>query len=128
MPLHTPRWKLFVATYIGIAVPTILVQILGAAIYSGAQSDPEWKQAFVEFGIGGPLKKAVAPAGGFGSLCLVFAALSSVANNIPNNVCIPEVQGSSRRVHACHQLRGFDTRVGHMHLHFSGITLFYFPL
>jgi hypothetical protein len=128
MPLQTPRWKLFIATYIGIAVPTILVQILGAAIYSGAQSDPEWKQAFVEFGIGGPLKKAVAPAGGFGSLCLVFAALSSVANNIPNNVCNPEVQGSSRRGTCMLSAPWVRHRVGHMHLHFSGVTLFYSPL
>jgi purine-cytosine permease-like protein len=85
MPLKTPRWKLFVSTYIGIAVPTILVQTLGVAIYSGAQANPAWKHAFVEYGIGGPLQKALEPAGGFGKLCLVFAALSSVANNIPNN-------------------------------------------
>jgi purine-cytosine permease-like protein len=35
MPVNTPRWKIFVATYVGITVPTVLVQTLGAALYTG---------------------------------------------------------------------------------------------
>lgn len=85
MPLKTPRWKLFVATYIGIFVPTVLVQTLGAAIYSGVQHNHTWKVAFGTFGIGGPLALSVARFGGFGKLLLAFAALSSIPNNIPNN-------------------------------------------
>lgn len=66
MPVNTPRRKIFVATYIGITVPTILVQTLGAAIYSGAQGSAAWKASYVEAGVGGPLKMALEPAGGFG--------------------------------------------------------------
>lgn len=78
MPVKTSRWQIFVATYIGIALPTILVQTLGAALYSGVQANPAWKVSYLAAGIGGPLKLALDPVGGFGKLLLVFAALSSI--------------------------------------------------
>ncbi|KAI7264461.1 cytosine-purine permease [Hortaea werneckii] len=85
MPRTTPKWKLFVATYVGICAPAILVQTLGAALYSGAQMDPSWKSAYDDYGVGGPLKMALKPAGGFGKFLMVLAGLSSIPNNIPNN-------------------------------------------
>ncbi|PVH82884.1 hypothetical protein DL98DRAFT_487473 [Cadophora sp. DSE1049] len=85
MPVNTPQNRIFVATYVGIAVPAILVQVLGAAIYSGTFVDPAWKLAYHEAGVGGPLKLALEPAGGFGKFLLVLAALSAIPNNIPNN-------------------------------------------
>lgn len=103
MPVDTPRHRIFLATYVGICVPAILVQSLGAALYSGAQTDPAWEAAFKSFEVGGPLAMALAPAGGFGKFLLVLAGLSSipvsqrpahkrdldltlhVQNNIPNN-------------------------------------------
>ncbi|KAF2442061.1 hypothetical protein P171DRAFT_364624 [Karstenula rhodostoma CBS 690.94] len=85
MPVNTPRWKIFVATYIGITVPTILVQTFGAALFTGTVVNPAWKIAYHEAGVGGPLKMALLPAGGFGKFLLVIAALSSIPNNIPNN-------------------------------------------
>ena len=78
MPVKTPRWKIFVATYIGIFVPTVLVQILGAALYSGAQANIAWKAAYKAAGFAGPLKMALEPAGGFGKFLMVIAALSSI--------------------------------------------------
>lgn len=78
MPAETPRYKIFIATYIGICVPAVLVQSLGAALYSGAQTDPSWKAAFAAFGVGGPLAKALEPAGGFGKFLVVLAGLSSI--------------------------------------------------
>ena len=78
MPVNTPRYKIFVSTYIGIVVPTILVQSLGAALYTGAQADPAWRQAYAEYGVGGPLAKTLEPAGGFGKFLLVLAGLSSI--------------------------------------------------
>lgn len=78
MPVNTPRNRIFVATYIGITVPTIMVQTLGAAMYSGCQAYPSWKQAYHVAGVGGPLKMALEPAGGFGKFLLVLAALSSI--------------------------------------------------
>ncbi|KAF2453465.1 purine-cytosine permease FCY2 [Lineolata rhizophorae] len=85
MPVNTPRSRIFIATYIGIIVPTVLVQTLGAALYSGTQVNADWKAAFEAGGIGGPLREALAPAGGFGKFLMVFAALSAIPNNIPNN-------------------------------------------
>ena len=85
MPINTPQNRIFVATYIGIAVPAIIVQALGAAIYSGTFVDPTWKLAYHEAGVGGPLKLALEPAGGFGKFLLVLTALSAipVSRNIP---------------------------------------------
>lgn len=59
-------------------MPTVLVETLGAALFSGTQADAAWKQSYTEFGVGGPLKMALEPAGGFGKFLLVLAALSSI--------------------------------------------------
>ncbi|KAF1982711.1 hypothetical protein K402DRAFT_414769 [Aulographum hederae CBS 113979] len=86
MPVNTPKSRIFIATYAGIIVPTVLVQTLGAALYSGTKVNPEWRTAYLEEGgAGGLLKMALEPAGGFGSFLMVLAALSSIPNNIPNN-------------------------------------------
>lgn len=85
MPVKTSRSRIFGVTYFGIAVPTILVQLLGAALYTGAQVDPAWQHAYVEYGVGGPLMKALEPVGGFGKFLMVLAGLSAIPNNIPNN-------------------------------------------
>lgn len=71
MPVKTNRARVFVATYIGIAVLTILVQALGAALYTGTEINSERKLAFKESGIGDPLKLALEPAGGFGKFLMV---------------------------------------------------------
>jgi len=78
MPVNTPRWKIFIATYIGICVPTVLVQTLGAALFTGVATNHAWKVAYHDAGVGGPLKMALLPAGGFGKFLLVLAALSSI--------------------------------------------------
>jgi hypothetical protein len=89
MPANTPRYKIFWATYAGICerisklrgdladsivVPMILVQTLGAAPYFGVQANVAWKHAYLAYGVGGPLKMALEPAGGFGKLLMVLAA------------------------------------------------------
>jgi purine-cytosine permease-like protein len=78
MPSNTPRYKIFVATYIGILIPTVLVQTFGAALFTGTQIHPSWKAAYHQAGVGGPLMKALEPAGGFGKLLMVLAGLSSI--------------------------------------------------
>jgi hypothetical protein len=61
-----------------LVVPAVLVETLGAAIYSGTQDNAAWKQSYAEYGVGGPLKMALEPAGGFGKFLLVLAALSAI--------------------------------------------------
>lgn len=78
MPHDTPRWKIFSATYVGIFFPTVLVQSLGAAMYSGTVTSPEWKEAYSSSSIGGLLAMALQPAGGFGKFLMVLAALSAI--------------------------------------------------
>lgn len=78
MPMNTPRSKIFIATYVGILIPTVLVQTLGAALYSGAEVDAAWKLAYKIAGVGGPLKMALEPAGGFGKFLMVVAGLSAI--------------------------------------------------
>ncbi|KAE8404974.1 permease for cytosine/purines, uracil, thiamine, allantoin-domain-containing protein [Aspergillus pseudonomiae] len=85
MPINTSRARIFGATYIGIFIPSVLVQTLGAALFSGTVHNPEWKAAYASAGVGGLLKMALEPAGGFGKFLMVLAALSSIPNNIPNN-------------------------------------------
>ncbi|KAJ5757421.1 uncharacterized protein N7511_006115 [Penicillium nucicola] len=85
MPKGTPQWHIFSATYVGIFIPTVLVQTLGAALYTGTMTDAAWKEAYTDSSIGGLLKMALKPAGGFGKFLMVLAALSSIPNNIPNN-------------------------------------------
>lgn len=78
MPKDTPRWQIFGATYVGISVPTVLVQTLGAALYTGTITNTAWKEAYTASSIGGLLKMALEPAGGFGKFLMVLAALSSI--------------------------------------------------
>ncbi|KAJ5166417.1 uncharacterized protein N7482_005198 [Penicillium canariense] len=85
MPPETPHWKIFSATYVGIFVPTVLVQSLGAAMYSGTITNAAWKEAYSSSSIGGLLEMALEPVGGFGKFLMVLAALSAIPNNIPNN-------------------------------------------
>ncbi|GAB1214067.1 hypothetical protein ATERTT37_003224, partial [Aspergillus terreus] len=85
MPVDTPRWRIFSATYIGILVPSVLVQSLGAALYTGTVTSAAWGTAYQSSGVGGLLKMALEPAGGFGKFLMVLAALSAIPNNIPNN-------------------------------------------
>ncbi|OOF91587.1 hypothetical protein ASPCADRAFT_399920 [Aspergillus carbonarius ITEM 5010] len=85
MPAGTPRWKIFSATYVGIFVPTVLVQTLGAALYTGTLTSAAWKAAYEDTSIGGLLGMALSPAGGFGKFLMALAGLSAIPNNIPNN-------------------------------------------
>ena len=78
MPAETPRWQIFSATYVGIFVPTVLVQSLGAALHSGTVTNVAWKEAYHSSSIGGLLKMALEPAGGFGKFLMVLAALSAI--------------------------------------------------
>ncbi|CAG8896607.1 unnamed protein product [Penicillium egyptiacum] len=91
MPKDTPRWQIFGATYVGILVPTVLVQTLGAALYTGTITNAAWKEAYAASSIGGLLKMALEPVGGFGKFLMFLAALSSIPNLGPWAMRIPRV-------------------------------------
>ncbi len=73
-PEDTPPGRVFWLTFLGVALPCAVLEILGLALSTGFQ------------GGDGPtlLAAALGPLHGFGSFLLVLLALSIVANNIPN--------------------------------------------
>lgn len=105
MPPDTPRWKIFSATYVGIFVPTVFVQSLGAALYSGTVTSAAWKEDYASASIGGLLKMALEPAGGFGKFLMVLAALSSVPvspaflmRKCPSRILTPSEEQHSKQL------------------------------
>ncbi len=73
-PEDTPAARVFWLTFLGVFVPCVLLETLGMAFTS-------WKQLF-----GGELLAGVAdPLHGFGKVLVFILALSTVANNIPND-------------------------------------------
>lgn len=78
MPVNTPQWKIFLATYVGILVPSLLCLTLGAALYTAAQTNTVYMQAYDDYAVGGLLAQALKPVGGFGKFLLVLAGLSAV--------------------------------------------------
>lgn len=68
---------LFWLTFLGVAIPCILLQLLGMAFTTVA--------AYQNKGGGDLLAAVVQPLGGFGTFLLVLLALSVIANNIPND-------------------------------------------
>lgn len=95
MPSDAPSWQVFGWTYIGIAMPCVLVMWLGAAIAAAALagSDPSmasstlghWFAMYEEHELGGLLHAVmVKPMGGGGKFFMVLLVLSVIANNIVN--------------------------------------------
>ncbi|MEO8955848.1 MAG: cytosine permease [Ktedonobacteraceae bacterium] len=72
-PVETPTNQIFWFTFLGVAIPCILLEIFGMALTT----------AYKESG-GDLLVAVLKPLGNFGSFLLVLLALSIVANNIPN--------------------------------------------
>ncbi len=73
-PEDTSPWRVFWLTALGIFIPCVLLETLGMAFTSWIPKG------------GGDLLAAVAgPLGGFGTFLVALLALSTVANNIPND-------------------------------------------
>jgi len=87
-PANINRYMVFGATFIGLIVPLLFTQLLGAAIMTAASAN-DGKNAYMDHytasGVGGLLAQVLIPKlGGFGKFCLVVLALSIIGNNIPN--------------------------------------------
>ncbi|KAH8924210.1 hypothetical protein BT69DRAFT_1261642 [Atractiella rhizophila] len=83
-PEDSPSWKLFLWTYAGLNIPTVLIESLGAGMMTTFLNKPTWEERYLRDGIGGLLGAGLSPLGGFGQFLLVLLALSIVGNNIPN--------------------------------------------
>jgi NCS1 nucleoside transporter family len=74
-PEETPAHRVFLLTFMGVALPGIVLETLGMALTT----------AYKGLGGGDLLVAAAKPLGSFGSFLLLLLALSVVANNIPND-------------------------------------------
>ena len=79
LPEDVPAWPVFWLTYIGLNLPCILIEALGAAEATVTRAD--WQQQYADGGVGGLLAASLSPAGGFGKFLLVLLALSIVGNS-----------------------------------------------
>lgn len=76
-PEETPASRVFWLTFLGVAIPCVVLEVFGMALTTVA--------AYAKLGGGDLLAAVVKPLGGFGTLLLVLLALSVIANNIPND-------------------------------------------
>lgn len=84
MPAEASSWKVFGWTYLGLMVPLVLVQWLGAAVGSAAFANDDWYGAYTDNELGGLLGAVFSPMGGGGKFFMVLLVLSVVSNNIVN--------------------------------------------
>jgi purine-cytosine permease-like protein len=82
------RTKVFFATWIGLIVPLLFTEMLGAAVMTATalnDGDNIYQAGYDGQKVGGLLAAVlVPPLGNFGKFCLVMLALSIIANNCPN--------------------------------------------
>ncbi|KAK4704490.1 hypothetical protein P7C70_g1724, partial [Phenoliferia sp. Uapishka_3] len=83
-PADSSSTKIFIYTYLGLNIPLIFLEVLGAGMMSTFENKTTWGDDYATNGIGGLLGAPLSAMGGFGKFLLVVLALSIVANNIPN--------------------------------------------
>jgi NCS1 nucleoside transporter family len=75
-----PPMRIAVYTYVGLALPTILLMTLGAAMGGATPNIPEWQAGYDANAASGVLSAMLYPAGGFGRFVTVILAFSMLGN------------------------------------------------
>ncbi|KAF2268941.1 hypothetical protein CC78DRAFT_606803 [Lojkania enalia] len=75
-----PSVQIALYTYVGLALPTILLMILGAAIGGAVPNVPSWTAGYESNSASGILAAMLHPAGGFGQFVTVILAFSILGN------------------------------------------------
>lgn len=83
-PALTPDYKVFLLTYLGIAVPSNFAAVVGLLAGTISYLYSPWTQAYDQYGIGGVIGAAFEPWGTFGKFVTVVLFLSLVCNTIIN--------------------------------------------
>ncbi|GAA5929241.1 hypothetical protein JCM1841_004753 [Sporobolomyces salmonicolor] len=80
-----PSIKVFTYTFLGLYLPCMLLQVMGAAFSAAALSGnvPTWEAAFGDGSVGNLVGVAVEPMKGFGKFLLVLFAMGMISNNAP---------------------------------------------
>ncbi|KAF2118701.1 purine-cytosine permease FCY21 [Lophiotrema nucula] len=76
----SPSFRIAVYTYTGLALPTILLMVLGAAIGGAVPNIPDWQAGYDTNSASGVLAAMLLPAGGFGRFTTVILAFSMLGN------------------------------------------------
>ncbi|OZJ01518.1 hypothetical protein BZG36_05656, partial [Bifiguratus adelaidae] len=84
MPADASPWKIAGWAYLGLNLPLILVQMLGAAVMTVTYANPEWATLYADQQLGGLVLATVQSVGGVGKFLMVVFMLSVIANNIIN--------------------------------------------
>ncbi|KAI9000120.1 purine-cytosine permease-like protein [Hyaloraphidium curvatum] len=85
MPEDSNRWKVAVYTFFGLFIPFVFIESIGIVVASTAGANEELAGVLADSGIIGLTVRLLQPLGGFGTFCLVLLALSTIANNVPND-------------------------------------------
>ncbi|CAI6329099.1 unnamed protein product [Periconia digitata] len=75
-----PPFRIAFYTYMGLALPTILLMTLGAAIGGATPNIPTWTEGYEKNAASGVLAAMMHPVGGFGRFVTVVLAFSMVGN------------------------------------------------
>jgi NCS1 nucleoside transporter family len=75
-----PSSRIALYTYVGLALPTILLMTLGAAMGGATPNIPDWQAGYDLNAASGVLSAMLHPAGGFGRFVTVVLAFSMLGN------------------------------------------------
>jgi NCS1 nucleoside transporter family len=75
-----PPMRIAVYTYVGLALPTILLMTLGAAMGGATANIPDWQEGYDVNAASGVLSAMLYPAGGFGRFVTVVLGFSMLGN------------------------------------------------
>jgi NCS1 nucleoside transporter family len=75
-----PSMRIAAYTYVGLALPTILLMTLGAAMGGAAPNIPDWQAGYDMNAASGVLAAMLHPAGGFGQFVTVVLGFSMLGN------------------------------------------------
>ncbi|KAF8500278.1 NCS cytosine-purine permease [Russula emetica] len=83
-------WRIFAYSYLGLNIPTITLECLGAAAAISAPSVPAWNIGYTDGNVCGLIYAMLSPVGKFGKVMMVSLSLSVTASNSPTmySTCI----------------------------------------
>ncbi|KAH6872748.1 permease for cytosine/purines, uracil, thiamine, allantoin-domain-containing protein [Alternaria rosae] len=80
-PINVSRWKVFLMTTFGIAIPTSIGMLAGCVVSFGMNNRPDWQEVYDNDGLGFLIQTMLYPRG-FAKLILTLLVLSGINVNV----------------------------------------------